>query len=97
MDFGYAADPFKLTFKCTMIVKPGRGLYIFGEYIKGSSINKCQKAVKEIKKLNPLNKKRCSDSTELQNNQMNLRLLRVFNIKGAKEKEPDSVESINCS
>ena len=86
LDFGYAGDPLacvKMHFD-----KTRRRLFIFGE-VYGTRLSN-EKAVRMIKKLNPLNKLVTCDSAEPRTiNEFKLLGLRV---KGAK-KGPDSVEN----
>ncbi|GAA0122238.1 PBSX family phage terminase large subunit [Clostridium faecium] len=85
LDFGYAADP--LAYLLMHYDKTRKRLYIFGEIYKIQLSN--SKAVKEIKKLNPLNKRVIADSAEPRT--INEFKTLGLNIKGAK-KGPDSVE-----
>lgn len=85
LDFGYAADPLA----CVLMNydKPRKRIYIFGEIYKRQLSN--SKAVEEIKKLNPLNKRVTADSAEPRTINEFKKL--GLNIKGAK-KGPDSIE-----
>lgn len=85
LDFGYAADP--LAYVLMHYDKTRKRLYIFGEVYKVQLSN--SKAVEEIKKLNPLNKKVTADSAEPRTINEFKKL--GLNIIGAK-KGPDSVE-----
>lgn len=85
LDFGYAADP--LAYLLMHYDKTRKRLYIFGEIFKVQLSN--SKAVEEIKKLNPLNKKVTADSAEPRTINEFKKL--GLNIIGAK-KGPDSIE-----
>ena len=85
LDFGYAADP--LAYLLMHYDKTRKRLYIFGEIYKRQLSN--SKAVEEIKKLNPKNKKITADSAEPRTISEFKKL--GLNIKGAK-KGPDSIE-----
>ena len=85
LDFGYAADP--LAYLLMNYDKTRKRLYIFGEVYKVQLSN--SKAVEEIKKLNPLNKRVTADSAEPRTINEFKKL--GLNIIGAK-KGPDSVE-----
>lgn len=86
LDFGYAGDP--LAYVKMHFDKTRRRLFIFGE-VYGTRLSN-EKAVRMIKKLNPLNKLVTCDSAEPRTiNEFKLLGLRV---KGAK-KGPDSVEN----
>lgn len=85
LDFGYAADP--LAYVLMHYDKTRKRLYIFGEIYKIQLSN--SKAVKEIKILNPLNKRVTADSAEPRTINEFKKL--GLNIAGAK-KGPDSVE-----
>lgn len=85
LDFGYAADP--LAYLLMHYDKTRKRLYIFGEIYKVQLSN--SKAVKEIKRLNLLNKRVIADSAEPRT--INEFKTLGLNIKGAK-KGPDSVE-----
>lgn len=85
LDFGYAADP--LAYLLMHYDKTRKRLYIFGEIYKIKLSN--SNAVKEIKKLNPLNKRITADSAEPRT--INEFKTLGLNIAGAK-KGPDSVE-----
>lgn len=85
LDFGYAADP--LAYVLMNYDKPRKRIYIFGEIYKRQLSN--SKAVEEIKKLNPLNKRVTADSAEPRTINEFKKL--GLNIKGAK-KGPDSIE-----
>lgn len=85
LDFGYAADP--LAYVLMHYDKTRKRLYIFGEIYKVQLSN--SKAVEEIKKLNPSNKKVTADSAEPRTINEFKKL--GLNITGAK-KGPDSVE-----
>lgn len=85
LDFGYAADP--LAYVLMNYDKTRKRLYIFGEVYKRQLSN--SKAVEEIKKLNPLNKRITADSAEPRTINEFKKL--GLNITGAK-KGPDSVE-----
>lgn len=85
LDFGYAADP--LAYMLMNYDKTRKRLYIFGEVYKVQLSN--SKAVEEIRKLNPLNKKITADSAEPRTINEFKKL--GLNIIGAK-KGPDSVE-----
>lgn len=85
LDFGYAADP--LAYVLMHYNKTKKKLYIFGEIYKVQLGN--SKAVDEIKKLNPLNKRVVADSEEPRT--INEFKKMGLNIIGAK-KGPDSVE-----
>lgn len=86
LDFGYAGDP--LAFMKMHFDKTRRRLFIFGEIYETRLSN--EKAVKKIKKLNPLNKIVTADSAEPRT--INEFKLLGLNISGAK-KGPDSVEN----
>lgn len=86
LDFGYAGDP--LAYLKMHYDKTRRRLFIFGEVYGTRLSNK--KAVKLIKKINPLNKKVTADSAEPRT--INEFRLLGLNITGAK-KGPDSVEN----
>lgn len=85
LDFGYAADP--LAYVLMNYDKTRKRLYIFGEIYKRQLSN--SDAVKEIKKLNPLNKRVTADSAEPRTINEFKKL--GLNIIGAK-KGPDSIE-----
>ena len=85
LDFGYAADP--LAYVLMNYDKPRKRIYIFGEIYKRQLSN--SKAVEEIKKLNPHNRKVIADSAEPRTINEFKKL--GLNIKGAK-KGPDSIE-----
>lgn len=85
LDFGYAADP--LAYLLMNYDKARKRLYIFGEIFKVQLSN--SKAVEEIKKLNPSNKRITADSAEPRTISEFKKL--GLNIIGAK-KGPDSVE-----
>ena len=85
LDFGYAADP--LAYVLMHYDKTRKRLYIFSEIYKVQLSN--SKAVEEIKKLNPLNKRITADSAEPRTINEFKKL--GLNILGAK-KGPDSVE-----
>ena len=85
LDFGYAADP--LAYLLMHYDKTRKRLYIFGEIFKVQLSN--SKAVEEIKKLNPSNKRITADSAEPRTISEFKKL--GLNIIGAK-KGPDSVE-----
>lgn len=85
LDFGYAADP--LAYLLMNYDKTRKRLYIFGEIYKRQLSN--SDAVREIKKLNPLNKRVTADSAEPRTINEFKKL--GLNIIGAK-KGPDSVE-----
>lgn len=85
LDFGYAADP--LAYLLMNYDKTRKRLYIFGEIYKRQLSN--SDAVKEIKGLNPLNKRVTADSAEPRTINEFKKL--GLNIIGAK-KGPDSVE-----
>ncbi|GFZ30740.1 terminase large subunit [Clostridium zeae] len=85
LDFGYAADP--LAYLLMNYDKTRKRLYIFGEIYKVQLSN--SKAVEEIKKLNPSNKRITADSAEPRTINEFKKL--GLNIAGAK-KGPDSVE-----
>ena len=86
LDFGYAGDP--LAYLKMNYDKTRRRLFIFGE-VYGVRISN-RKAVKEIKKLNPLNKLVTADSAEPRT--INEFKILGLNIIGAR-KGPDSVEN----
>lgn len=86
LDFGYAGDP--LAYLKMNYDKTRRRLFIFGEVYAVRLSNK--KAVAQIKKLNPLNKRVTADSAEPRT--INEFKLLGLNITGAK-KGPDSVEN----
>lgn len=85
LDFGYAADP--LAYLLMNYDKTRKRLYIFGEIFKVQLSN--SKAVEEIKKLNPSNKRITADSAEPRTINEFKKL--GLNIIGAK-KGPDSIE-----
>lgn len=85
LDFGYAADP--LAYLLMHYDKTRKRLYIFGEIYKRQLSN--SKAVEEIKKLNPNNKRITADSAEPRTINEFKKL--GLNIRGAK-KGPDSIE-----
>ena len=85
LDFGYAADP--LAYMLMNYDKTRKRLFIFGEIYKRQLSN--SDAVKEIKKLNPLNKRVTADSAEPRTINEFKKL--GLNIIGAK-KGPDSIE-----
>ncbi|MEW9989199.1 PBSX family phage terminase large subunit [Clostridium butyricum] len=85
LDFGYAADP--LAYMLMNYDKTRKRLYIFGEIYKVQLSN--SSAVKQIKELNPFNKKITADSAEPRTISEFKKL--GLNIIGAK-KGPDSVE-----
>ncbi|MBK1809443.1 PBSX family phage terminase large subunit [Clostridium sp. YIM B02505] len=85
LDFGYAADP--LAYLLMNYDKTRKRLYIFDEIYKVQLSN--SKAVEEIKKLNPSNKRITADSAEPRTINEFKKL--GLNIAGAK-KGPDSVE-----
>ena len=85
LDFGYAADP--LAYLLMHYDKTRKRLYIFGEIFKVQLSN--SKAVEEIKKFNPSNKRITADSAEPRTISEFKKL--GLNIIGAK-KGPDSVE-----
>ena len=86
LDFGYAGDP--LAYLKMNYDKTRRRLFIFGE-VYGTRLSN-QKAVKQIKAINPLNKLVTADSAEPRT--INEFKLLGLNITGAK-KGPDSVEN----
>lgn len=86
LDFGYAGDP--LAYLKMNYDKTRRRLFIFGEVYGTRLSNK--KAVKLIRKINPLNKRVTGDSAEPRT--INEFRLLGLNITGAK-KGPDSVEN----
>lgn len=86
LDFGYAGDP--LAYLKMNYDKTRRRLFIFGEVYGTRLSNK--KAVKLIRKINPLNKRVTADSAEPRT--INEFKLLGLNVKGAK-KGPDSVEN----
>lgn len=86
LDFGYAGDP--LAYLKMHYDKTRRRLFIFGEVYGTRLSNK--KAVKLIRKINPLNKKVTADSAEPRT--INEFKLLGLNVIGAK-KGPDSVEN----